>query len=108
MKTGIGAVFAAVAASACCIGPVVFAALGSGALAAASTRLQTLRPEFLAVTAALLGLAFYRTYRAPADTCPRDGSCAPDANRKARIVLWIAAVVVAVIAAFPYYAEYLF
>lgn len=108
MKASIGAVVAAVAASACCMGPVAFAAIGSGALAAASTKLASVRPAFLALTIALMGLAFYRTYRSPADTCRRDGNCAPDANRKARIVLWIAAVVVSLIAAFPYYAEYLF
>lgn len=109
MKSGIGAVFAAVAASACCLGPVVFAAIGSGALAAASTKLATARPMFLVLTAALLGAGFYRTYRGPAAsaTCV-DGSCAPAANRKARIVVWIAAIAVALLAAFPYYAEYLF
>lgn len=109
MKSGIGAVFAAVAASACCLGPVVFTAIGSGALSAASTKLAPVRPLFLAMTVVLLGVGFYRTYRAPhTGAACADGSCPPDVNRKARVVLWIAATVVVLFAGFPYYAEYLF
>ncbi len=108
MKSEIG-VFAAIVASTCCLGPVVFTAVGSGALAAASTRLATVRPLFLGVTFVLLGVSFYRTYRAPEqDAACVDGVCAPGANRKARVALWTAAIVVALLAAFPYYAEYLF
>lgn len=109
MKTGIGALFAAVAASACCLGPVVFTAIGSGALAAASTKMAAVRPLFLALSSMLLGFAFYRTYRAPQTGTACDAAvCAPDAHRKARVVLWVVAAVVALFAAFPYYAEYLF
>jgi mercuric ion transport protein len=109
MKSEIGAVFTAVAASACCLGPVVFTAIGSGALAAASTRLAAVRPMFLGLTLVLLGIGFYRTYRAPKERVALfDGVCAPDINRKARVVLWTAALVVMLLAAFPYYAEYLF
>ncbi|HWK08798.1 MAG TPA: mercuric transporter MerT family protein [Vicinamibacterales bacterium] len=109
MKSGIGAVFAALVASACCLGPVVFTAIGSGALAAASTRLAPVRPLFLTMTLALLGVGFYRSYRAPhTGAACADGSCPPDVNRTGRVVLWIAAAVVVLLAAFPYYAEYLF
>jgi mercuric ion transport protein len=109
MKTGIGAVFAAVAASACCLGPVVFTAIGSGVLAAASTKLAVVRPVFLGLTVVLLGGGFYQTYggRRATAACV-DGSCRPDMNRKARVVLWIATIAVALFATFPYYAEYLF
>jgi mercuric ion transport protein len=64
---------------------------------------------FLALTVVLLGAGFYRTYRAPSGNreCA-DGTCAPGGNRKARVVLWIAAALVLLLAAFPYYAEYLF
>ena len=76
-------------------------------MAAASTKLAVVRLPFLLLTATLLGLAFYRTYRTPAATCD-DRTCAPDANRQARRLLWIAVVIVAAIAAFPYYSECLF
>jgi hypothetical protein len=87
----------------------VFTEIGAGALAAASTKLAAVRPPFLVLTTVLLGFCFYRTYRAPeALRACGDGSCAPGANRRARVILWIVAVVVALFAAFPYYAEYLF
>jgi mercuric ion transport protein len=109
MKSGIGAVFAAVAASACCLGPVVFTAIGSGALAAASTKLAVVRPVFLALTTLLLGFGFYRTYRtSDATAACRDGACTPGTNRKARVILWMVVFVVVLLAGFPYYAEYLF
>jgi mercuric ion transport protein len=109
MRSGIGAVFAALAASACCLGPVVFTAIGSGALAVASTRLAPVRPVFLALTAFLLGAGFYRTYRAPrTNVACADGTCAPGVNRKARVLLWLVAVTVVLLGAFPYYADYLF
>ena len=108
MKSVIGAVFAAVAASACCLGPLVFTALGSGALAAASTKLTVARPVFLGLSLLLLGGGFYRTYgRRPAAACVQ-GSCAPEVNRSARVVLWMATIAVVLFAAFPYYAEYIF
>lgn len=109
MRSGIGAVFAAVAASACCLGPVVFTAIGSGALAAASTKLAAVRPLFLALTTVLLGFGFYRTHRASGMAAVCDGdACTPETNRKARIALWIVAAVVMLVAGFPYYAHYLF
>jgi mercuric ion transport protein len=109
MKSGIGAVFAAVAASACCLGPVVFTAIGSGALAAASTKLAVVRPVFLGLAIMLLGSGFYRSYgrRRTAAACV-DGACPRDVNRKARVVLWIATIAVVLFATFPYYAGYLF
>jgi hypothetical protein len=51
MKESVGAIVAAVVASACCIGPVAFAAIGSGALAA-STKLATVRLPFLVLPTA--------------------------------------------------------
>ncbi|MBI4521498.1 MAG: hypothetical protein HY701_11730 [Gemmatimonadetes bacterium] len=73
---------------------------------AASTRLEPYRPWFLGLTAMLLGAAFVGTYRRQPAACA-DGSCAPASRRTARIVLWIAAVVVAVIATFPSWVTWL-
>lgn len=106
MKAVVGSVVAAVAASVCCIGPVVAAAIGAGALGAASTQLEPYRPWFLGLTAILLGTAFVTTYRRGPATCA-DGSCAPSSRRTAKIVLWIAAVLVALLATFPYYSKWL-
>lgn len=108
MKTAIGAIGAGLIASACCLGPVAFAAIGSGAVAAASTKLAPVRPVFLGVTGVLLGFAFYHTYRAPRGGACGDGACAPGARRRGHVALWLITVLVVAIVAFPYYAEYLF
>jgi mercuric ion transport protein len=86
VKGVVGSVVAAVAASTCCIGPVVFSLAGAGALSAASTRFEPYRPWFVAMTVVLLGLAFYAAYR-PVRTeadCD-DDACEPGSNRTARI-----------------------
>ena len=100
-----GAVIGGILASACCIGPVVFALLGiSGA--ALGQRFEPLRPYFLFATYALLGGAFYSTY-GPART--RCQACElPRANRAGHVMLWIAAMVVVLATAFPWYSVYLF
>lgn len=105
MKVVLGTIGAAVAASACCLGPVVFSALGAGALGAAAVGLEPYRPIFLVLTAALLGGAFYTAYR-PREACA-DGVCHPRSTRAARTVVWIVAILVLLLVTFPYYIEYL-
>lgn len=107
MKTALAALAAAAVASACCVGPVLFVSLGSGALAAASTRLDALRPVSLMLTVTLMGLAFHHVYRGNSAACA-EGACPPAANRSARVVLWISAIIVVLLAAFPYYSAFLF
>jgi mercuric ion transport protein len=105
MKTMVASVIAAVGASACCLGPVVFSLAGAGALGAASVRLEPWRPFMLALTGVLLAGAFYNVYRRPADTaaCDANGVCPPDRNRRAKQLLWVATAIVVLLAAFPYY-----
>ena len=107
MKAAFGSIGAAAVASACCIGPVLFSVMGAGALSAASTRLAPYRPLFVLATAAMLGGAFYAAYRPtqPEDCC--DDLCAPASRRTARVLVWIAATVAAILIAFPYYIGYL-
>jgi mercuric ion transport protein len=96
-----GALLAALAASSCCLGPLLLAAVGIGSAGAAGA-LGTLRPYFLAGTSALLAVAFYLTYRGPntvaGDAC---GCERPRANRAGRVGVWIAAVAVVLVAAAP-------
>ena len=102
-----GALGAAVAASICCIGPLVLAVagLGGGALL---LRFTPLRPFFLIATALLLAGAFVLTYRRR-NVCEPGAACAdPRARRFQRSSLWIATLLVVLLAAFPYYATYLF
>ncbi|MBK7399611.1 MAG: cation transporter [Myxococcales bacterium] len=100
-----GAVLAALAASSCCIGPLLLAAFGIGGAGALAT-LGAYRPYILAVTAVLLAAGFYLTYRKPRATTAGDAcGCEaphPQAGRAGRIGLWIATVMVVVFATAPY------
>jgi mercuric ion transport protein len=107
MKTIIGSVVAAGAASACCLGPALFSLMGAGALGAAAVSLEPFRPLLLVVTGALLVAGFYMTYRGtPTAACGPNGTCHPGANRIAKTLLWVAAVVVILIVTFPYYMNW--
>ena len=69
----IGAVVSAIAASICCVGPLVLLALGvSGAWIGNLTALEPYRQIFMVAALGFLGFAFYRVYRKP-----RSGSTPP-------------------------------
>jgi mercuric ion transport protein len=106
--TAFGSVVSGVLASACCIGPLVFALLGiSGA--ALARRFEPFRPYLLVLTYGLLGAAFYVAYRpVKADCGPGEACEMPRANRAGVLALWIAAAVVVLTTAFPLYSVYLF
>ncbi len=108
-----GAVVAALASSACCLGPLLFAALGLGG-AGLLVELEAYRPTLGAIALALLGAGFYFTYRRPRPapaTAAAGPACdceLPRANRLGRVMLWIAAVLVVAFLAFPYLTQSLF
>lgn len=104
-----GAIGSAVAASICCLGPLVLALLGLGG-GALLLKFEPYRPYFLGVTALFLGAAFYLTYRRPApEECEPGSACARSTHRKGqKIALWIVTVIVALAAAFPYFSGTLF
>lgn len=104
-----GAIGSAIAASICCLGPLLLALLGLGG-GALLLKFEPYRPYFLAATVSLLGGAFFLTYRRPApENCEPGSVCArPSSRRGQKIALWIVTVLVVLVAAFPYYAEALF
>jgi len=104
MKAVVASVASAMAASACCIGPVVAAVLGAGAIGAASTRLEPYRPWLLGLTVMLLGVGFRSAYRREPECV--DDTCTPTSRGTARVVLWVSVVVVGLLAAFPYYMKW--
>lgn len=108
--SALGAVLSALAASICCIGPLVLLALGVGGVWASSLRaIEPFRPVFIVLTIGFLGFAFYRAYRKPSGAeCAADGSCAiPRAARAGRIALWIVTPIILALLAFPYLAPQL-
>jgi mercuric ion transport protein len=103
---------AALLASVCCIGPLVFAALGvgvsaTGFLAGTAGFLNALlpyRPWFIGLAALCFGISFYRVYRAPRGVCAPGSVCPPAARtRLARRLLWVLAVLALVLIGAPYW-----
>lgn len=103
-----GGILGALAASSCCILPLVLFSLGiSGAWISNFTALAPFKPYFTAGTLALLGYGYYLAYVKPKQACA-DGSCAqPLPNRLVKSSLWIATVLVVVALAFDYIAPLL-
>ncbi len=103
-------VLAALAASVCCVGPLVLLALGvGGAWVGNLTTLEPFRPYLMGFTLLVLGYAFYSIYRKPkAKECAPGSYCAhPKSDRINKISLWVVTVLVAVLFSIPYGAEYL-
>lgn len=103
--TVAGAMLAALAASSCCIGPLILAALGIGG-AGALALVGGYRPYILGVTAVLLASGFYLTYRKRRASAASGDACgceqpSPKAGGAGKIGLWIAAGMVVAIAAAP-------
>ena len=104
----VGGVLSALAASSCCIVPLVLFSLGiSGAWIGNLTALAPYQPYFVAGTLALLGYGYYLVYLRPKQTCA-DGCCArPLLNRLVKSCLWSATVLVVAAMGFNYVAPLL-
>lgn len=101
-----GAVLAAVAASLCCILPVLAIAFGLGAFGVA-TVFESLRPYLLVVVGFALAFSFYRLYFRR-EKCGEGQACSTKPiGRFNQILLWVATFAVVGIAAFPYYTSYI-
>lgn len=105
----IGASLAAIAASVCCVVPLLLVGLGiSGAWVTNFKAFEPYRPLFLVSTLVLLGFAFYRVYRKP-QNCSSDGFCAnPRREQVMKKVLIVTTAFVLGLLAFPYVVPYMF
>ena len=105
-KAFLGAsLIAGIAASMCCILPIVFALTGAG-IVGASAFFATWRPFLLGATFLLLGFGFYFAYRKPKHACEPGSACEkPGIGKTGRVGLWVLTAVVLILAAFPYYSE---
>ena len=100
-----GGILGALAASSCCILPLVLFTAGiSGAWIGNLTALEPYQPIFFAATAAFLGIGYYLVYRQPKVACA-DGTCVRSVpSRVVKSALWAATVLVLAAVAFKYLA----
>ncbi|GEM_PF-580644 len=110
--TSTGSLVAAFLASVCCIGPLVFAALGvgiggTGLLAGAAGFLKGLlpyRPWFIGLTVLLLGVSFYLACRKPTSACAPGSICAlRETTRASRVLLWVVTAIALGLVLAPYW-----
>lgn len=102
----VGSLTAALAASSCCVIPLVLFLLGiSGAWISTLTALAPYQPLFVVLTLGFLGWGFVLVYRKPQVVCAEGSYCArPVSDRIAKAGLWIATMLIAIALAFPYLA----
>ena len=105
----LGGILGALAASSCCVVPLVLFNLGvGGAWVGNLTALAPYKPLFVAATTGVLGYGFYLVYWKPRRACANGAACATLVpSRLVRTALWIATVLVAAAFAFDYVAPLL-
>lgn len=109
MVIAAGGLLGALAASSCCILPVVLFSLGiSGAWIGNFTQLAPYQPYFLAATAVFLGTGYWLVKRASERACAEGEACSrPLPNRLVKIVLVVATILVAAAVGFDVLAPLL-
>lgn len=105
----VGGIVGALAASSCCIVPLLLFSLGiGGAWIGNLTALAPYKPLFVTGAAGVLGYGFYLVYWKPRRACADGAACArPIRNRLVQVALWIATVLVIAAFAFDYVAPLL-
>ena len=94
--TAAGGLLGALAASSCCILPLVLFGLGvSGAWISNFTQLAAYQPYFIAATLAFLGYGYWLVYRTSTRACAEGEACArPLSSRIVKTSLIIATILV--------------
>ncbi|MEO7659079.1 MAG: mercuric transporter MerT family protein, partial [Pyrinomonadaceae bacterium] len=101
-----GGIVAAVAASLCCILPLIAVVFGLGAFGIASA-FETLRPYLLVLAFAALGYGFYRVYFRREECAPGESCATKPVNKINQLSLWIASAVIVAFTLVPYYSGYI-
>jgi mercuric ion transport protein len=101
-----GGLLGALAASSCCILPLVLFGLGvSGAWIGNLTRLAPYQPCIIAATLTLLGYGYWLVYRSSKLACADSEACArPLPNRLVKVWLILATILIAAALGFDFLA----
>lgn len=95
---------AAIAASLCCITPVLAFVAGIGGIASAFSWLEPVRPYFIGMTILALGFAWYQKLRPSKIDCACEDEEKPSFTQSKKF-LGMITIFAAVALAFPYYAN---
>lgn len=101
-----GGILGAIAASSCCILPLVLTVAGIGGAWMANLRaLAPFQPVFIAATVALLGYGFYLVYWKPKRACADGAVCVRPvvSSTIVRSALWLATFIVLLAITFTYW-----
>ncbi|KAF3981891.1 MAG: hypothetical protein HFP81_09800 [Methylococcales symbiont of Hymedesmia sp. n. MRB-2018] len=101
------AIFSAIAASACCLGPLLLLSLGiSGAWMSTLTSMTFMRPFFIILTVFFMVLAFHRLYFKK-NPCQKQQACVSTSMRhRQRSLFWIVSLLILLLLTFPIYASF--
>ena len=90
----LGGILGAIAASSCCIVPLVLFSLGAtGAWVGNLGALAAYQPYFIPLTLGFLGVGFYLVYRKPQAVCVDEVACArPMPKRFVKAGLWLSLI----------------
>lgn len=105
--TGVG-IFAAIAASLCCITPVLALLAGASGAASSLSWLEPARPFLIGLAVLTLGFAWYKSLSTnESSQCGRDGTCKIEKKNFLASKAFLVFITIAAIAlmAFPYYAN---
>lgn len=103
-----GGLLGALAASSCCILPLVLFSLGiSGAWLGNLAALAPYQPVFAVPTLALLGYGYYLVYRRLRQCADGEACARPLPNRLTKAALWLATALIGAALVFPYAAPVL-
>jgi len=105
----VGGILGALAASSCCILPLILFSLGiSGAWIGNLTQLAPFQPYFIAATIACLGYGYWLVYRSSKVVCREGQACArPMPKHLVKSGLFLATVLVIAAIAFDFLAPLL-
>lgn len=99
---GTGALASGVAASFCCLGPIVFAALGLGSFGLAAS-VDRARPVLALVLVVLAGAGLYFAHRKREVAC-EDGTCRMEgAGKGVKALLWLLVLASGALYFVPYF-----
>ena len=106
----IGGVLGALAASTCCVVPLVLFSLGiSGAWIGQLTALSPYQPIFIAITLGFLGYGYWLVYQNRKAACADDQFCAkPLPSRLVNFSLWFATALIMLAFAWPNIIPFLY